>query len=739
MAERNIFLSLLCLLIYLPFSSYGLSTPLEDPLSSQKFNIIYVPSINETLDSLVQSHGNGTLLRLGEDMKCFIPNETKMSFLQQINNNITIWNQLLQDSLSEGLNIIDSTMHSKCLSQGNGFWKYQLCYDSDFLQYHNSPSDTEFVNKLGSYLGISNSSEVTLIFDNEIGYYISEFLEPGDVCDLTGKTREVEVQYVCGLNKDYPALQWVKEVGTCIYEARVMVPGLCSLELFAKNEDKLSATQIVCERSVDKNNDNVSHPYNIEGGIVDIVTDFDPSFLNNEIFLLNPVDINQSLIYLLYTGEITNDDVTDSTLFNKFGNAFNAMIGGKLLKGPNNEIITLDDMLEWWAPVINSDGELLFTVNVKMLSRGKAELHLTSKKDIHLLTKTTNFINFSAQGENEKNIVEQNLPPQAKIEENRANKETKLDFKIDGNKVTLYLKNSKGEVVSVQSIQEAEDHFIFLFDILDENGKPIPMSHEATDELLVDLFEIYDMASIIEQLKHPDTHNDNASNEEGNLNFMTPQVEKRSDIHKTNSEVHQYESEDKDVFDPSRGSEIDPSSETVRSDEVFEDEDKDHHNINKDFSSTEGSVSEIAEEEGQITDNIQAITSLEEEHVTDINRQHNTNELEAEITAEIMDNQNIEYNEATIKQASVYDAYSNDTEKSPTIPAASSLIEDTSDYQPNFTSISEGVVNTARISDKTASSNSFSSVETTTMNDIEQHNSVSDHYDSIITDQFDSQ
>lgn len=723
MLRKNLLSPFLCLLIYLPYLSYGLSTPLEDPLSSQKFNIIYVSSLDETLDSLVQSHGNGTLLTLGDDMKCFIPNETKMSFLQQINNNVTIWNQLLEESLSKGLDIIDSTMHSKCLSQGNGFWKYQLCYGNDFLQYHNSISDTKLVNKLGSYLGISNSSEVTLIFDNEIGYYISEFLEPGDICDLTGKKREVEIQYVCGLNKDSPTLQWIKEVGTCIYEARVMVPGLCSLELFAKNEDKLSATQIVCQRSGKQNSGNVSHIYNIEGGIVNIVTDFDPTFLNNEIFLLNPVDINQQLIYLLYTGEMTDTNVMELALFNKFKNAFSTMIGGKLLKGPNNEIITLNDILEWWAPVINSDGELLFTVTLKMLSKGKAELYLTPKKNIHFPMKTVNVVNFSARNNNEINIADQDSQLQAKIEENMVIKEPESHVKIDDNKATLFLKNSKGEVVSIQRIQEAEDHYIFLFHILDENGEPISISNEATDELLMDLFENYGMESMLEQLEDPDMVNNNINDEKGKIEFISPQIEKQSNFHITNSGVYQQKSEDKDFIDVSKRNEKDVSFENIRSDEISEDVEDNYHNTNENIPPIEENVSEIAKDERQIKNNIKVVTSLEEEQVIDINKQRNIDKLETKVTTEGLGNQSVEFIETATKHDSVYDNQSDDIQEVQNISTASSCTEDTTDYQLDFTSILKEILDGERISDETSILTSSTSIKTAIVDSIEQHHS----------------
>lgn len=468
------------LLASLPLLSNALSFPMEDSLSSQKFNIIYVPTLNENLDSIKDANGNGTIFSLGNDMKCFIPNETKLSLLQRINNNATAWKQLLSTSLGQGLDIIDSQLDKKCIKQGNGFWKYQLCYGEDFLQYHDSPTDKNFVNKLGSYLGdpdAPDQTEITLLFDNEIGYYISEFLEPGDVCDLTGKRREVEVQYVCGLNKESPTIQWVKEIGTCLYEARVMVPDLCQLELFAKNEDKLAATEIVCERSV---------PEGRKNGIIDIISDFDPVFLNNEIFLLKPNDKHNEIL-LLYTGDFKSNIQIETVLFDIFGKAFNKIINAKLLKGPNNEEISLNDSFEWYAPVINSNTDYLFTFYLKMLPGGKAELFLKPEENEapHF---NNNFLSFTSNGLD------------SSLSDNKNAAKEQLKKKKSG----LTLQNENGDIISVEKVADPMDQNMFVVNVVDDDGEPVPMNDKVRDELLKTLFDTQTFQDMIEQIGDED-------------------------------------------------------------------------------------------------------------------------------------------------------------------------------------------------------------------------------------------
>lgn len=52
-------------------------------------------------------------------------------------------------------------------------------------------------------------------------------MENGSICDVTGKPRRVEIQYVCDPDVKGIMLQWVKEYRTCHYLAQVSLPQLC--------------------------------------------------------------------------------------------------------------------------------------------------------------------------------------------------------------------------------------------------------------------------------------------------------------------------------------------------------------------------------------------------------------------------------------------------------------------------------------------------------------------------------
>jgi len=74
--------------------------------------------------------------------------------------------------------------------------------------------------------------------------YLSERLGHGTVCDLTGRPREIEVQYHCATG-GVDRIAWIREVTTCRYLMVVHTPRLCGDVAF-KAEGKGEAREIVC-------------------------------------------------------------------------------------------------------------------------------------------------------------------------------------------------------------------------------------------------------------------------------------------------------------------------------------------------------------------------------------------------------------------------------------------------------------------------------------------------------------
>ena len=250
-----------------------------------------------------------------------------------------------------------------------------------------------------------------------------------------------------------------------------------------------------------------------------------------------------------------------------------------------------------------------------------------------------------------------------------------------------------------------------------------------TNELLMDLFENYDMESIIEQLKNSVVVNDNFNNEEGGINFISSQVGKQSDVHIDKSEEYHFETEDKFIFDdPDRNYE-DISLQNIESDLVSEDED--HYHVNEGFLPTEGSISETVRKDRQIEGNYLDMTLLEEGHVTEIEEQPDikwskkiSSTEKDEIISETMGSQNIDSIETAIKHEFIYNTHSADIEETIKNSDKYSLINDFSSFQTDFTPTQEGFADIRRTPDETNILDSSTVMETNTMDSIKQHNSV---------------
>lgn len=60
----------------------------------------------------------------------------------------------------------------------------------------------------------------------------------GEACDLTGSTREAEVQFVCGTHGP-EAIESIREVRSCVYVLSFRTHRLCSHKLFKPQQNKV--------------------------------------------------------------------------------------------------------------------------------------------------------------------------------------------------------------------------------------------------------------------------------------------------------------------------------------------------------------------------------------------------------------------------------------------------------------------------------------------------------------------
>lgn len=144
-----------------------------------------------------------------------------------------------------------SGLDGQCLYFMSGWWSYSFCYGKTVVQFHALPSrpgeaPTRDENSLEYVLGRAHeASDATGSHEQDDQpkslpppnaqlqikgdqRYLSQRFEGGDVCDLTGRPRTIEIQYHCSPGTTADRIGWVKEVTTCTYLMVVYTPRLCS-------------------------------------------------------------------------------------------------------------------------------------------------------------------------------------------------------------------------------------------------------------------------------------------------------------------------------------------------------------------------------------------------------------------------------------------------------------------------------------------------------------------------------
>ncbi|KAG1681948.1 Endoplasmic reticulum lectin 1 [Nymphon striatum] len=114
---------------------------------------------------------------------------------------------------------------SFCLEGGGSWWKYRFCFQKRVEQFHKDMSTKKFTTIL---LGIWNGEQAKTL--DKSGVYTSKYIN-GDICDTTGKPREVLVRLKClrKANSFNFVSMALYEPKTCQYILTVESPILCSL------------------------------------------------------------------------------------------------------------------------------------------------------------------------------------------------------------------------------------------------------------------------------------------------------------------------------------------------------------------------------------------------------------------------------------------------------------------------------------------------------------------------------
>lgn len=126
---------------------------------------------------------------------------------------------------------------SYCLHGGVGWWKYEFCYGKHVLQYHEDKEQGKNIVIVGSWnaeehinWATKNVARSYQLKDDGVQKVklVSHFYGHGDVCDLTGKPRQVIVKLKCKESESPHAVTvYMLEPQTCQYVLGVESPVIC--------------------------------------------------------------------------------------------------------------------------------------------------------------------------------------------------------------------------------------------------------------------------------------------------------------------------------------------------------------------------------------------------------------------------------------------------------------------------------------------------------------------------------
>ncbi|AJU83714.1 Yos9p [Saccharomyces cerevisiae YJM1199] len=376
--QAKIIYALSAISALIPLGS-SLLAPIEDPIVSNKYLISYIDE-DDWSDRILQNQSvmnSGYIVNMGDDLECFIQNaSTQLNDVLEDSNEHSNSEKtaLLTKTLNQGVKTIFDKLNERCIFYQAGFWIYEYCPGIEFVQFHGRVNtktgeivnrDESLVYRLGKPKANVEEREFELLYD-DVGYYISEIIGSGDICDVTGAERMIEIQYVCGGSNSGPStIQWVRETKICVYEAQVTIPELCNLELLAKNEDQKNASPILCRMPAKSK---------IDSNSIDLITKYEPIFLGSGIYFLRPFNTDERDKLMVTDNAMSNWDEITETYYQKFGNAINKMLSLRLVSLPNGHILQPGDSCVWLAEVVDMKDRFQTTLSLNILNSQRAEI-----------------------------------------------------------------------------------------------------------------------------------------------------------------------------------------------------------------------------------------------------------------------------------------------------------------------------------------------------------------------------
>ncbi|XP_042482297.1 protein OS-9 homolog [Macadamia integrifolia] len=219
----------------------------------------------------------------GQKYLCFLPKVEKTKTGKPITQQNTS-NVIVETGRRVKLKTPDELLEvlkDGCVVRQEGWWSYELCYQSKLRQFHLDGGKVvqEFI--LGIY-----DAEATAAFNHNLSdvstlkdprskdasqrYHAHQYTN-GTICDLTNQPRETEVRFVCS---DSPVMiSSITELSTCKYALTVQCPMLCKHPMF--QEERPVWHTINCNKLPKDYKD----------------TDMNDSFRDKEIFMMSDIEV----------------------------------------------------------------------------------------------------------------------------------------------------------------------------------------------------------------------------------------------------------------------------------------------------------------------------------------------------------------------------------------------------------------------------------------------------------------
>lgn len=338
--------------------------PVEDLYASEKYLISYLPyqDWRNSIANNASALSSGSIMELGDNFSCYIPTAAAKDQNTVAELNVNELEAVLSSNLKDGIELITQSFNG-CISYLSGFWNYEFCSDTGLAQFHGNSKTTSLYYVLGRAKSSAADREFQLLY-NDLGYYISEIMGSGDICDVTGRPRVVEVQYICRPGAGPATIQWVREVKTCHYEIQIAVPQLCSLELLSKNGDEDISGSIICSKTLENQK---------SSGLIETIGYYKPIFIGNELYLMEPHHKGtlQNRTALMYTGNLPITDSSDEESYGineKFASAIGRMLFQHLLLSPDQSPYEPGDKFAWMSEVLDAKGQFLTMVSFNLTS-----------------------------------------------------------------------------------------------------------------------------------------------------------------------------------------------------------------------------------------------------------------------------------------------------------------------------------------------------------------------------------